>query len=312
LSAARVTSLPAKDRVTGFERTISIVDIATEAAARLNLTRGRDNRWRGRCPACGYHKPTLEMWVERDRIAVCCNACGATTAIAAAMGVASDLVIKPTVRSSTVAGALDAWRKATPAAGSPVEAYLRSRGITLPPPPSIRFLPRQRNWNDDKTYPTMIGLVQRVRGDEDHVVLGSLIDAGTHFTFLQGGETNGLVVKAATDASKLTLGQLRHGGVWLTPVEEISKQLVVAEGIETALSAMQITKLPTVAALSAAGMQSLRWPPQVRRLWIAADNDQAGLKAAEVLLGRALRAGLQGQIKVPAKGNDFNDLLRSA
>ena len=76
---------------------------------------------------------------------------------------------------------------------------------------------------------------------------------------------------------------------------------------------MQITKLPTVAALSAAGMQSLRWPPQVRRLWITADNDQAGRKAAEVLLGRALCAGLQAQIKIPAGGkNDFNDLLRNA
>jgi hypothetical protein len=32
---------------------MSIVDIATEAAARLNLTRGRDNKWRGRCPECG-------------------------------------------------------------------------------------------------------------------------------------------------------------------------------------------------------------------------------------------------------------------
>ncbi len=27
---------------------MSIIDIAIEAAARLNLTRGRDNRWRGR------------------------------------------------------------------------------------------------------------------------------------------------------------------------------------------------------------------------------------------------------------------------
>ena len=115
------------------------------------------------------------------------------------------------------------------------------------------------------------------------------------------------------DTCKLTLGQLRHGGVWLSPVEKIGEQLAVAEGIETALSVMQITNLPTVAALSAAGMRSLRWPPQVRRLWIAADNDEAGLKAAEVLLGRALRAGLQAHIKVPARGkNDFNDLLRRA
>jgi DNA primase len=295
---------------------VSIVEVATEAAARLNLVRGRDNKWRGRCPACGYAKHTLELAVERDRIAVSCNACGETAAIAAAMGIASGLVIKPTVRLSKVAGAFDAWRKATPAAGSLVETYLTTRGITLPPPPSIRFLPHQRNWNDGKTYPTMIGLVQRVPGSDDYAALerrASLIDAGAHFTFLQGSAHDGNVRKAATDASKLTLGQLRHGGVWLSPFENIGEQLAVAEGIETALSVMQITKLPTVAALSAAGMQSLRWPSQVRRLCIAADNDEAGLRAAKVLLERALSAGLRAQIKIPAKGkNDFNDLLRNA
>ena len=55
---------------------IRTFDIATEAAARLNLTRGRDNKWRGRCPACGYAKPTLEVAVEQDRIAISCSACG--------------------------------------------------------------------------------------------------------------------------------------------------------------------------------------------------------------------------------------------
>jgi putative DNA primase/helicase len=119
------------------------------------------------------------------------------------------------------------------------------------------------------------------------------------------------VRKAVTDACKLSLGRLRHGGVWLTPVNEINEQLAVAEGIETALSVQQITRLPTVAALSAAGMQSLRWPPQVRHLWIAADNDEVGRGAAEALLAWALRAGLQAHIKLPARGkNDFNDLLR--
>ena len=139
------------------------------------------------------------------------------------------------------------------------------------------------------------------------------MDAGAHFTFLQGGGPDGPVVKAATDASKLTLGQLRHGGVWLTPIEKISEQLAVAEGIETALSIMQITESADRSGAQRGGRALFRWPPQVRRLWIAADNHQAGLKAAEVLLERALRAGLQAHIKIPAGGkNDFNDLLRSA
>jgi hypothetical protein len=291
-----------------------IIDIAAQAAARLNLVRGRDDRWRGRCPACGYPKPTLEVAVEGHRIAVSCTACGAVNGIAAVMGVPGDLITALKVQPSKVARALDAWRKATPATGTLVESYLLSRGITCAPPASIRFLRRQRNWSDGETYPAMISLVQRVPNDDDREAFDSeapLLDAGAHFTFLQGGGLAGPVRKAGIDACKLTLGQLRHGGVWLTPVDEIGEQLAVAEGIETGLSVQQITNLSTVAALSAAGMRSLRWPPQVRRLWIAADNDAAGLGAANVLLGRALRAGLQAHIKVPVEGkNDFNDLLR--
>ena len=62
---------------------MSIIDIAIEAAP--DLTRGRDNRWRGRCPACGYAKPTLEVAVEQDRL-VSCSACGEIAGIAAMMG----------------------------------------------------------------------------------------------------------------------------------------------------------------------------------------------------------------------------------
>jgi Toprim domain len=295
----------------------SIADIVAHAAARLNLTRGRDSKWRGRCPACGYAKPTLEVAVEQDRIAVSCSACGSVGGIAAMMGVPSELVVAPGPKPSKLAHALRAWRKAAPATGTFVENYLRGRGILCAPPASIRFLLRQRNWNDGGTYPAMISLVQRVPGDDDYAAAlasgASLIDAGAHFTFLQSGGLDGRVVKAGIDPCKLTLGQLRYGGVWLTPVKSIGQQLAVAEGIETALSVMQITRLPTVAALSAAGMRSLRWPPQVRQLWIAADNDEVGLSAARALLGRALRAGLQARIKIPAGGkNDFNDPMRVA
>jgi Toprim domain len=293
---------------------MDISEIAAKAASHLNLTLGRDNRWRGRCPVCCYAKPTLEVAIEQDRIAISCKTCGAVAGIAAMMGIPSDIVTAPSVQPSKVVRAIDAWRYATPAAGSLVERYLQSRGITGPPPAPIRFLPRQRNWSNGEAYPAMIALVQRVPDDEEVGALLSavpLVDAGAHFTFLQCDQLNGPVVKAPIDACKLTLGQLRHGGVWLTPVAKIGEELAVAEGIETALSVMQITKLPTVAALSAAGMRSLRWPPQVRRLWIAADHDNAGLMAAESLLGRALRADLQAHIKVPVKGkNDFNDLLR--
>ena len=158
----------------------------------------------------------------------------------------------------------------------------------------------------------MISLVERVPGNDDRHE-GPLLSSGIHLTFLQGHGTDGAVRKAATGQCKLSLGQLRYAGVWLSPIKEIGHETVVAEGIETALSVMQITGLPTAAALSAAGMRAFRWPPHVRKLWIAADNDPTGRQAADMLLGRALAAGLDARIKIPAMNcNDFNDFLRNA
>src|SRR5436190_2772176 len=104
-----------------------LTNLASQAASRLNLIRGRDNRWRGRCPACGYAKPTLEVAVEQDGIAVSCTACGAVGGIAAMMGIPSELVVAPRAQPSKVARALDAWRNSTPATGTLVESYLQSR-----------------------------------------------------------------------------------------------------------------------------------------------------------------------------------------
>ena len=114
---------------------MKIVDIATEAAARLNLTRGRDNKWRGRCPACGYPKPTLEVAVQQDRLAISCSACGGVAGIAAVMGVPSDIVIAPSAQPSKVARAIKTWRNANPAAGSLVERYMQGRGSHFHPRP---------------------------------------------------------------------------------------------------------------------------------------------------------------------------------
>src|SRR5262245_24746448 len=132
LSAASARPL-SEDRVISCKISISnIIEIATEAAERLNLTGGRDHKWRGRCPVCCYGKHTLELAVEQDRIAVSCNACGNIAGIAAAIGIPGELVIAPNPRPSNVARALDAWHRAIPAAGSLVESYLQNRGITYP------------------------------------------------------------------------------------------------------------------------------------------------------------------------------------
>jgi Toprim domain len=285
----------------------SVECIAAQAATRLSLTLGRDFVWRGRCPCCCYGKSTLAIKVANQGIAISCAACGEVAGIAAIAGIPTDVLVAPVPTALKVARALKLWAKATPAAGTPVESYLRGRNITVPVPATIRCLQRQRNWNDGQDYAVMISLVERLPDDGSPDIL---VPSGVHLTFLQGDAATTSVKKAATESNKLSLGQLRHGGVWLTPMAQIGGDLAVTEGIETGLSVKQITGLPTVATLSAAGMHTFVWPPRTRRLWIAADNDEAGMRAAKALLARALCAGIQADIKIPRGGhNDFNDFI---
>ena len=145
----------------------TFANIAAGAAARLNLACGRDGAWRGRCPNCQYGKPTLEMKVQNSGIAISCAACGEVAAIAEIVGIAPNLVVSPEPKASKVARSLELWASATPAVGTPVEQYLRGRGIVVPVPASIRYRPRQRNWNDGRYYPAMIALVERLPSEGD-------------------------------------------------------------------------------------------------------------------------------------------------
>ena len=90
----------------------------------------------------------------------------------------------------------------------------------------------------------------------------------------------------------------------------VTDTLAAGEGIETMLSLRQIMPtLPMVAALSSAHLAALALPAQLRRLYIARDNDPAGNRAAETLTGRAQAEGVEALTLTPVLG-DFNDDLR--
>lgn len=187
------------------------------------------------------------------------------------------------------------WAKSHPAQGTIVETYLRSRGITIPIPGTIRFLPRAFHKPSGQAFPVMLARV-------DHV--GQSQPVAVHRTFLKPDGSG----KADVPSHKMMLGPVQGGGVHLA---EHSDTLAIAEGLETGLSVLQATGLPTWAALSWSGMQNLVLPPGVKTAILCADYDAAGLKGAYNTADLWSRQGVNVRIVKPTMpGQDFNDLLR--
>ena len=85
--------------------------------------------------------------------------------------------------------------------------------------------------------------------------------------------------------------------------------LMVAEGIETSIAAMQATGRTAWAALSTSGLRALDFPDDVRDLIVLADGDNAGEAAARDCAWRWKREGRRVRIARPPQGMDFNDML---
>ena len=186
--------------------------------------------------------------------------------------------------------AMNIWEKAKQANQTPVTTYLASRAINTKIPRTIRFaMLRHPSGN---MWPAMVALVQGCDGKP----------LGIHRTFLTTDGT----AKAPVSPAKMMLGSCATGAVRLAEADDF---LMVAEGIETAMTGHQATGYPTWAALSASGMRNLLLPDSICTVLILADGDPAGISAA-VACGRRWRAeGRQVQIAEAPAGRDFNDLL---
>jgi putative DNA primase/helicase len=114
--------------------------------------------------------------------------------------------------------------------------------------------------------------------------------------------------KAPVEPNKMMLGPCRGGVVCL---REHGGLLMVGEGIETCLTAMQATGNPTWAALSTSGLRSLNLPRDARDVIVLADGDDPGEAAAQECAKRWTREGRRVRIARPPRGLDFNDLLKA-
>jgi hypothetical protein len=187
--------------------------------------------------------------------------------------------------------ALAIWRASQPLIGTPVEVYLASRGIRLAPV-TLRLHPALKHPSGGM-WPAMIALV--TRGHDGNPL-------AIHRTYLARDG----IGKAPVEPQKMMLGPCRGGAVRLGQPDGV---LMVGEGIETCLAAMQATGHPAWAALSTSGLRALDLPGSVRDVIVLADGDDPGEAAAREAAWRWSREGRRVRIARPPPGLDFNDML---
>lgn len=264
----------------------------------------------GACPSCGY-AGTFTAEEKDGRTLVYCHSCRDQAAIMEALkgrglwGSNDHLPERaprnppPQTRRQPNRHADTArrlWAAARSAEDTATARYLETRGYAGPIPPTLRHLALHRH-TTGTDWPVMLGAVTCWPHREVVAV---------HRTYLREDGSG----KAPVDPAKMTLGPISGGAVRLAPAGPV---LALAEGIETALSVMVSTGLPTWACLSAGGLREVRIPDTAAEIVIAADNDKNGVgqDAAEALAARLSREGRKVRVLLPPRpGMDFNDMLK--
>ncbi|MBT9444116.1 MAG: toprim domain-containing protein [Hyphomonadaceae bacterium] len=212
-------------------------------------------------------------------------------------------VVQPAVEDRS-ARARRIWGEGAGLKGSPAEAYLEGRGVCVAEGPdngatldALRFHPTMTSLDDRVRRPALLSAILSQNG----------VLQGVEATLLARDGAG--VRKAAAATPRRIIGRLMGGAVRLFQTSDV---LVVAEGVETALSAAHALRAPAWAILSAANLARFEPPAEVHRLIVAADADAAGMRAAHALRAR-LRGALDGvEIIAPPEGfNDWNDVVRA-
>ena len=201
-----------------------------------------------------------------------------------------------------------------PLPGTPAEAYLRGRGIeisSLRSHGALRYLSHLMHSDAQRAFPAIVAAIVALDG--------TLI--GVHRTWLAPDGRGGWG-KAPVPHAKMSFGAVAGGTIRLSsgaerlrlPFASPSEEVVIGEGIETCLSiAGACPDLRVLCAVSLSNLGRVELPPQIRRVILAADNDE-GL-AARRGLARAIEAhraaGREVRVARSPIGKDFNDVAQA-
>ncbi len=203
-------------------------------------------------------------------------------------------------RRKSAVSAQRLFADSAPIAGTIAETYLRSRGVTdIAGLQSLRFHPRCYYRSDAQSagerWPTLIAAVTNLDGNI----------TGVQRTYLQRDGS----AKAPLATPRKAMGLLAGNAVRFGVARDI---MAVGEGVETVLSLQCLMpSLPMAAALSAQNLGAFQIPTALKRLYIAADRDEAGMRAFGHLCQRAMEQGVDAVILLPIL-KDFNDDLLQA
>jgi len=188
------------------------------------------------------------------------------------------------------------WQSSVPLTGGDVVSkYLHKRGLLLQPD-NIRFCESCWESSTKKRIPAMIARIMDPAGKP----------IGLHRTYLEGEQ------KAKIDSPRKLMKpvtSLSGGAIRLFKPQ--NNTLGIAEGIETAIAARQITQIPTWAAVSSTLLKAFQPPDDIKRLVIFADADAnfCGQQAAYTLANRLVQTDRIIEVELPEMGKDFNDCL---
>jgi len=220
--------------------------------------------------------------------------------VKSALGLASEWAPRPRTTppkptediSTNTQPALQIWQEARAAMGSPVEAYLIGRGLSLAPEAhsTLRYHPNCPFKGE--TAPAMIAAMVDIHTNEFH---------GVHRTRLNPKD-------------KAMLGPAKGAVVKLSSDQDVTSGLFLCEGIETGLALISMGFSPLWACLSAGGLAKFPVLPGIESLTVFADNDvsETGQDAALVCGARWQKADSEVTIFTTSDpGTDFADRMQA-